>query len=139
MKHFHQAVVSQNDRTIIARILNAAGVDHYFTAIVGYAEVPLNRQKPAPHGLLRTIDDLGISTPASVLFVGDHETDVLCAINANNEFRTIGRNLSVISVAAHFLNENDSTSWTAAPDHRVYHPRDIAQLVRQLHVEEDNG
>ncbi len=136
LRRFPQAVVSQNERAIIAEILAAGRADHYFTAIVGYAEVPMNRQKPAPDGVFNALDILGIEEPASVLFIGDHETDIICAARANRDLTAMGRDLRVVSVAAHYLSGGESSEWSVAPDHRVYHPAEIGQLVDDLCVED---
>jgi len=134
LRKFPQAVVSQNERAIIAQTLSATRTDHHFTAIVGYAEVPLDRQKPAPDGLLAALDILGIEEPASALFIGDHETDIVCAANANRDLLAMGREFCFVSVAAHYLNGSDSANWAVAPDYRVYRPSEISQLVDRLCV-----
>lgn len=136
LRKYPQAVVSQNERAIIAEILSANRVDQYFTAIVGYAEVPLDRQKPAPDGLLGAIDILGIEEPASALFIGDHTTDIICAANANRDLVAMGRDLRFISVGAHYQGGSDGAGWSIAPDYRAYRPSDISQLVARLCVEE---
>jgi HAD superfamily hydrolase (TIGR01549 family) len=130
-----QAVVSQNDRRIIEHLLHLAGVDVFFAVIVGYSEVLLSRQKPAPDGLLLALDDLGVEEPASVLYIGDHETDMIFAANATRELAAAGRAIDVISVAAHFEEGSNGADWKTPPDHRVYHPSEITQLVSQLSAE----
>lgn len=135
LRRFPQAIVSQNERAIIAQILSTGQADHFFTAIVGYAEVPIDRQKPAPDGLFSALDILGIEEPASVLFIGDHETDIICATNANRDLTAMGRDLRVVSVAAHYMSGGDSPEWSIAPDYHVYHPGEVGQLVDRLCVE----
>jgi HAD superfamily hydrolase (TIGR01549 family) len=132
LRTFPQAVVSQNDRAIIAHTLAEAGVDHYFSALVGYAEVPIDRQKPAPDGLLRALEILGIEEPATALYIGDHEADALCAHNANRDLLALGHELWFRSIAASFDGGPEPTSWTAAPHHRVEAPHEIWQLVAAL-------
>ena len=135
LEHFKdlaQAVVSQNDRAIIAQALRAARVDRYFAVIIGYAEVPMHRQKPAPDGLLRAIDDIGVTEPATVLFVGDHEADILCAANANRDLVALGRELRVLSVAAHFGDGSDGAGWKVVPNHRIEHPAELVGIVDSL-------
>jgi len=136
LRRFPQAVVSQNERATIAQILAATQVDHYFTAIVGYAEVPLDRQKPAPDGLLSALDILGIEEPASALYIGDHETDVVCTAKANRDLVAMGRDFRFVSVAALYLNGIDTANWAVAPDYRVYRPSEISQLADRLCVED---
>jgi HAD superfamily hydrolase (TIGR01549 family) len=134
-----QAIVSQNDRTIIEQVLKQAEIDRYFTAIVGYAEVPIDRQKPAPDGLFRALDIVGVEEPASILYVGDHEGDIRCAANANRDLVAMGHELWFISVAAHFLDGKNGTGWSVQPDHRVNHPEQIVQLVDRLAVSPPDG
>jgi HAD superfamily hydrolase (TIGR01549 family) len=139
LKAFPQAVVSQNDRAIIAEVLARAGVDHFFTAIVGYAEVPMDRQKPAPDGLLRALDILGIEEPATAMYVGDHESDVICASNANRDLLAMGHELWFRTVAAHFLDRNNGAEWSVSPDHRVFRPSELGQLIADLPVDQPDG
>lgn len=134
LRRFPQAIVSQNERSIIAQILASDHADHFFTAIVGFAEVPIDRQKPAPDGLFNALDILGIEEPASALYIGDHETDIICAANANRDLTAMGRDLHIVSVAAHYLSAENGAHWSVAPDHRVDHPVEIGQLVESLCV-----
>jgi HAD superfamily hydrolase (TIGR01549 family) len=139
LRDLPQAIVSQNDRAIIAHILAANQVDHYFTAIVGYAEVPLDRQKPAPDGLFRAIEILGVEEPGSALFIGDHETDTICAANANRDLTALGHELRFRSVAANFLVEDAGSRWTSSPDHQVNRPSELGKLITDLRVHLLNG
>jgi len=136
LRRFPQAIVSQNERATIAQILSAGNADHFFTAIVGFAEVPIDRQKPAPDGLLSALDILGIEEPASALFIGDHETDIICATNANRDLTAMGRDLRIVSVAAHYMSGGVSPEWSVAPDYRIYRPEELSQLVDHLCVED---
>lgn len=132
LRRFPQAVVSQNDRAIIAQVLRQAGVDHYFSAIMGYAEVPFDRQKPAPDGLLGALDIVGIEEPASALYIGDHETDMLCAANTNRDLVAMGREVRFVSVAALYADGRRPSDWRVVPDHRVHEPAEIGRLVDTL-------
>jgi HAD superfamily hydrolase (TIGR01549 family) len=134
LKDFPQAVVSQNDRSIIAQVLEDNEVDRYFSAIIGFAEVPSDRQKPAPDGLLRATEILGVEEPAIALYIGDHETDILSAANANRDLTALGHELRFRSVAATYANHSDHAGWSVAPDHHAGHPREIAELIESLDV-----
>lgn len=136
LRRLPQAIVSQNERATIAQVLRDTKVDHYFTAIVGYAEVPFHRQKPAPDGLLAALDIIGIEEPATVLYVGDHETDTQCAINTNRDLIAVGRELRFRSVAALYHAAANHNNWSVAPDFRIYAPVELAQLVEDLRVQE---
>ena len=134
LRKFPQAVVSQNERATIAQILKENHVDHYFTAIVGFAEVRLDRQKPASDGLLSALDIVGIEEPATALYIGDHETDIICSANTNRDLMAMGRDCRFLSVAAFYLDGNNGAEWSVAPDYRVYQPGEINQLVDRLSV-----
>lgn len=139
LKDLPQAVVSQNERTIIAQVLTANRTDRYFTAIVGYAEVPIDRQKPAPDGLFRAIEILGVEEPATALFIGDHESDILCAANANRDLIALGHEIRFQSVAVDFLANGNRSGWTVTPDHEVDAPAELGNLIAELRVELGNG
>lgn len=139
LRDLPQAVVSQNERAIIAQILAANRVDHFFTAIVGYAEVPMNRQKPAPDGLFRALEILGVEEPATALYIGDHETDIICAANANRDLIAMGHDTRFRSVAASFMANPNAAEWSVSPDHQVGRPSELGQLVADLHVHHLDG
>jgi HAD superfamily hydrolase (TIGR01549 family) len=130
-----QAIVSQNDSRIIEHIIRLAGIGRCFQTVIGYAEVPIDRQKPAPDGLLIALEALSVTEPASVLYIGDHETDMVFAANANRHLAGAGRAIRVISVAAHFELGSNRAGWAATPDHMVHEPSEIAQLVGSLSVD----
>jgi HAD superfamily hydrolase (TIGR01549 family) len=139
LKNFPQAVVSQNERTIISQVLEDNGVAHFFSALVGYAEVPMNRQKPAPDGLLRALEILGIEEPAIALYIGDHETDMVCAANANRDLVAMGHELWFRSVAIQHSGRSGVTRWKTPPDHQFGRPAEICQLVASLSVQNSDG
>lgn len=95
-------IVSMNARDQIARTVNDAGVGHHFRTIIGYEEVHIRRQKPEPDGLLLCLEQLAALATGRVLYVGDHETDVRCAANANAELGRRGITVEVRSVLARF-------------------------------------
>jgi len=134
LRRYPQAVVSQNDRSIIVQVLEANGVARYFSAVVGFSEVPIDRQKPAPDGLFRAIEILGVQEPATALYIGDHETDILCAANANRDLTALGRDLRFRSVAALYPADGHIADWRVLPDDRIDDPSQLAQLARRLDV-----
>jgi phosphoglycolate phosphatase-like HAD superfamily hydrolase len=95
-----QGIVSQNARETITSMLSAHGLGRRFSCIIGYAEVAMTRQKPAPDCLLLGLEALAGSPHGRVLYIGDHPTDIRCAANANQELARRGSELRVVSVAA---------------------------------------
>jgi HAD superfamily hydrolase (TIGR01549 family) len=97
---FPQGIVSQNSKENIIQNLKQNNLDEYFQSIIGYEEVDLNKQKPDPAGLLKCIEHLCDSKSGNVFYIGDHETDLQTAKNANHFFAESSRSLKVISIAA---------------------------------------
>lgn len=138
LAHLPHGIVSQNDRIHIERTLDAGEVGHRFTVVIGYAEVGMERQKPAPDGLLASIERLTASRPGLVLYVGDHPTDVETARNADRELARNGSPVRVESVVARFPGIDGSPAaqtvghdGSPAPDHVAHHPRDVVEICRR--------
>jgi HAD superfamily hydrolase (TIGR01549 family) len=125
-------IVSQSAKASIRRCLRKEGVLERFDCVVGYEEVPTSRQKPAPDGLIQCIERLTGLRPGCVLFVGDHETDIATAANANEVFCRTGISVRVIAVAAAYCGPVAECRWERRPDYLVRHPREFATLLRTL-------
>ncbi|MGW8283601.1 MAG: HAD family hydrolase [Gemmatimonadota bacterium] len=123
------AILSHNDSSVISAALEATGLSHYFDPVLGYAELGPENEKPAAGGLLRCIDALPISGSARVYFVGDHETDALCASNARNVLHDRGIGVQVVSIGAFFGAFGDEL-WKLAPDHAARSPAEVVEIVR---------
>jgi HAD superfamily hydrolase (TIGR01549 family) len=127
-----QGIVSQNSRQNIEEMLDEVGLLHHFKHIVGYEEVGMQRQKPAPDGLLMCIERLTNSAAGTVLYVGDHEADVRCAHNADRVLRERRIPQHVVSVGAFFDRVGSDRSWSVLPDHRASSPEDVVSIVEEL-------
>jgi len=125
-------IVSQNGRQNIEGMLDAFGLLHHFEHIVGYEEVGMQRQKPAPDGLLTCIERLTSSAAGTVLYVGDHETDVRCARNADQVLRERRIPQRVMTVGAFFDGMGDDRSWSVRPDYRASSPAEVVTIVEGL-------
>jgi HAD superfamily hydrolase (TIGR01549 family) len=122
-------IVSQNARGQIERALNQAAITQYFGFVIGYDGVPLDRQKPAPDGLLVCIEELTGMQQGRVLYIGDHETDVRCAHNAHRTLENHNVPIAVESVAASFVDPDEPLHWTAQPDHIARTPHDLIAIA----------
>jgi len=100
----------------------------YITAIVGYEQVPFGKQKPAPDGLFLCLAELGLDR-GPVFFVGDHETDFVCASRANTALSERQKELRVIAVGADFDGGANHLGWSVKPDHAASAPGDVATLA----------
>lgn len=132
LAHARHGIVSQNAKSEIARTLAGARLDGHFRVIVGYDDVPLTCQKPAPDCVLACLEQLTAFAPGSVMYIGDHETDVRCARNAQRTLRERGVALDVVSVAACFVGDIGVERWTHPPDHVARSPREIVAIAERL-------
>ena len=85
LAHLPHGIVSQNARGIIAATLEPLGLGGRFSHVIGYEEVPPERQKPAPDGLLGCIEALTGLESGTTFYVGDHPTDTECVARARSE------------------------------------------------------
>ena len=127
-----QGIVSQNSRQNIEEMLDGVGLLDHFEDIVGYEEVGTRRQKPAPDGLLMCIERLTNSAAGTVVYVGDHETDVHCARNADRALVERRVPQHVVTVGAFFDHLGSDGSWSVQPDYRASSPGDLVTIVEGL-------
>ncbi len=130
LDHLPHGIVSQNARAIISSVLHDSALDGHFQVVIGYEEVAMSAQKPAPDGLLHCIEQLTAFRLGYVFYIGDHETDTLCAAHAKDELAARGLPVQVVGIAA--LYQGDTTeAWSVEPDHEVRCPQDIPGIVQQ--------
>ncbi len=135
LRRFPQGIVSQNSRSIIANYLEDNNLLSYFDEIIGYEQVDLKRQKPYPDGLLMCIERLMDSGTGYVLYVGDHETDVQCALNANNILSENKPEIKIISIGAFYGFDVDTSGWGVLPDYQIKNVADIKSIVNNFNGE----
>ena len=76
------AIFSTVDRPIFEPALRFRGLDKIAEVAVAGTDVP--KRKPAPDGILKALDDLGIKKEdyGRVVYIGDKDTDIQAAKNA---------------------------------------------------------
>jgi HAD superfamily hydrolase (TIGR01549 family) len=127
--HVPQGIVSLNIKANIERFLAQLGLAHHFGQVYGAECVQPGLHKPHPDALLRCIDELTGGAPGFVVYVGDHETDVECAHNANAHFASVGTDVRVVSVGALYAPHIDDAHWQVEPDCKADAP---AAILTQL-------
>jgi HAD superfamily hydrolase (TIGR01549 family) len=132
LQQFPHGIVSQNARSNIVKALQKQGLAEYFTCIIGFEEVDIQRQKPEPDGLLLCIEELTQFTPGYVIYIGDHETDVKCARNTNRELKKKKLDMQVITVGVFHNSDNDHSDWTFTPDYTANTAEEIIHIVERL-------
>ena len=130
---FLQGIVSQNSKSDIARNLEANDLLRPFRSIIGYEEVSLRKQKPEPDGLLNCIEKLTEYRSGDVIYIGDHESDVQCVLNANRELQRNHIDVAVISIGALYGSGNLVSDWSVKPDHKAESVQDIIDIVQIFH------
>ena len=115
--HLPHGIVSLNARDNIARIIAELELAPHFDEILGFESVPLERRKPQPDALLICIERLDLKTEGTVVYVGDHETDTVCATRADRALSDAGLSTRVLSIAADFTGADTVSRWEARPDH----------------------
>lgn len=130
LDHLPHGIVSQNAKAIISSVLDGSELGDHFHAIIGYEEVAMSAQKPAPDGLLHCIELLTAFRLGCVFYIGDHEGDTLCAAHAKEEVAARGLPVEIVAIAALFEGETTET-WSVVPDHEARRPQDIPRIVQR--------
>lgn len=130
--HLPQGIVSLNIKANIERFLEQLELAHHFDRIYGAECVQPGLQKPHPDALLRCIEGLTGGEPGFVVYIGDHETDIECAHNANAHFEQAGVDLRIVSVGALYAPHIDDEHWQVAPDCKVTAPHQIVSELTQV-------
>jgi phosphoglycolate phosphatase-like HAD superfamily hydrolase len=94
--------------------------------------VDIKRQKPEPDGVLSCLERLTAFAPGCVLYIGDHETDVRCARNAQRALNERGIRIDVVSVAACFDGHSGPAGWANPPDFVAWSPPEIARIAARV-------
>jgi N-acetyl-D-muramate 6-phosphate phosphatase len=121
-------IVSMNGKINIADILMSIGLGKHFDSIVGYEEVEMTDQKPSPTGLLKCIGELTDFAPGVTFFVGDHVTDAVCVVRAQEEVKKRGLDIEVLSIRAAY-GPGAIGDWKTAPDYVALRADDIVDIV----------
>jgi len=127
-----QGIVSQNSKSNIERILEEKEISSYFKVIVGYEEVELKNQKPAPDGLLICIEKLVGHNSGYIFYIGDHETDIKCVLNANNILSENKIDMKIISIGALYGFDVDPSDWSNAPDYQAHKVEDVINIINEI-------
>jgi HAD superfamily hydrolase (TIGR01549 family) len=125
-------IVSMNGRRQIERTMQAAALSPYFRWVVGWEDVDIRRQKPEPDGILACLERVTDGVPGTVLYVGDHETDVRCAARATEELERRGAEVEVVAVLACFGGAVNHDHWPVRPAYTARRPRDVVAVAKKL-------
>lgn len=74
-------VISNKKGEYLRKEISGLNWNNFFTHIIGSAD--LEKDKPDPAPVFHCMQQLGITDPKQVWFVGDTEVDIQCALNAD--------------------------------------------------------
>ena len=132
LAEFPHGIVSQNSRSCIAQHLEKKQMLPFFNYIVGYEEVDLKKQKPAPDGLLSCLEKLSALESGHVCYIGDHETDVLCVRAANRFLQEENIKIKIFSIGACYDPGTNTAAWNVRPDFEAHRVEDILDIVDKI-------
>ncbi len=121
-----QGICSQNSSENIDQVLKKNNLSQKFNTIIGYDDIPSNKQKPAAFSGIKCLKQLfGTLKNKTIIYIGDHEGDVEFARNIEIE---LGENNKVISIAAMYSGA-DTKLWTYQPDFEIENPSDLLEII----------
>ncbi len=130
LTHLPHGIVSLNGLANIERLLQVEGIHPHFEMVVGYEQV--ERQKPAPDGILACIDRLASKGPGRFLYVGDHETDSRAAAGANQVLQEQRSEVEVTMIGVQYGKGEAAEPWRTQPDYEVHSATEILDIVARL-------
>ena len=108
-------------------------LSNLFQFVVGFEEVGMRKQKPDPDGLLLCLEKLTGLASGYVFYIGDHETDVKCAANANRALREKKLDVKIITIGALYgSGKNRNNSWE--PDYHANQTEEITDIIKHFQI-----
>lgn len=132
LKALPHGIVSQNAQTNIVNVLQSCNLLDFFIYIVGYEEVDFEKQKPEPDGILMCLKKLTDLLSGFVFYIGDHEVDAKCALNANEVLKKNGLDINVVSIGAFYSSNQDESDWMIKPDYQAKTTLDIINIIKSF-------
>lgn len=124
--HIPHGICSQNSAANILSVLDDVLLISYFKSVVGYEDVPYDRQKPASDAGIMCLEGLlGKPRNQTLLVIGDHESDVMFARNISRDFDDSN---TVISIAVSYSGAKPE-EWEHRPDKVVSRPQELAEFL----------
>ncbi len=124
-------VCSQNSAENIKQLLSKNELLEKFVAIIGYDDIPGSMQKPSAFGGIKCINQISKNpTNKTVIYVGDHESDVEFARNIAKE---IDQSNTVISIIVTYSGAN-TESWAFKPDFEISYPAQLLKIVTKQKI-----
>jgi len=124
-----QGICSQNSAKNIQAVLEKSNLSAKINAIIGYDDIPSDCQKPHAFSGLQCLNQIFSSLAGlTVLYVGDHEGDVLFALNIQ---QALPKSSSMLAVAVKYSGAEIS-NWQHQPDFAVDSPLELLKVIADL-------
>jgi phosphoglycolate phosphatase-like HAD superfamily hydrolase len=122
-----------NSQSHIKQTLAENKISDLFQFVVGYEEVDMRKQKPEPDGLLLCLEKLTGLASGYVFYIGDHETDVKCAANANRVLRDRKPEVKIITIAALYGSEKSGNN-SLEGDYCANQAEEITDIIKHFQI-----
>lgn len=121
-----QGICSQNSSENINQVLNKFKIAHKINAIVGYDDIPSNRQKPSSYSGIKCLHQLFKTVhKKSIIYIGDHEGDVKFARNIEKDLLNQNK---VIAIVVKYSGAT-TDSWLYKPDFELDSPNELLRII----------
>jgi len=121
-----QGICSQNSSQNIVKVLEDTGVAQYFHSVIGYEQISFEHSKPEPESGLKCLGNMFSKLESrTIIYVGDHEGDVVFTRNIASRICSSNR---LISVAVAYSGGRPE-DWKNQPDHIIGHPEELLAIV----------
>jgi phosphoglycolate phosphatase-like HAD superfamily hydrolase len=123
---FPQGICSANASQHIRQVLQTHGIDSSFQSVIGYEDLPQNKQKPAPDGGLRCLEEIfGETHEKTIVFIGDHVADVIFARGLKQR---LAPSNEVVSVVVTYSGAMPGR-WSTQPDLVFNNPEELVDWI----------
>lgn len=120
-----QGICSQNSTKNITKTLLNYNLNHKFSSIIGYDDIPNDKQKPAPFGGIKCLNQILHSLEnKTIIYIGDHQADIEFAKNIEKELDSC----KIISIGVTYSGA-DISSWQIKPDIILEKPMDLINFI----------
>ena len=126
LSRYPLGICSANATENITRVLDEHGIAPCFRSVIGYEDLLLHEQKPAPDGGLRCLQEIfGHTHGKTIIHIGDHVADVLFAHGLGER---LGPSSTVISAVVTYSGAQPD-NWGKQPDVVFESPSDLPDWI----------
>jgi phosphoglycolate phosphatase-like HAD superfamily hydrolase len=126
LSNLPQGICSANATRNISQVLDEQGIASAFQSVIGYEDLPHHKQKPAPDGGLKCLEEIfGHTQGKTIVYIGDHIADVMFARGMGER---LGPSNTVISVVVTYSGAQPGR-WHEQPDEVIENPEELVSWI----------